>query len=178
MTYRRLYIWVEGVDDDEFFSRIIQPYFDQAYDLITIVQYAERSKRWMKAYFTSIHAMKADYLFIADLNGFTCVTRRLDEIEKVYPFCQRKKAQIVVKEIEGWYTAGLIDNDYQQLNVKPVGNCNTLTKEQFNTLVPDKFDSRRAFMNELLKRFSVQTAVSKNKSFRYFVEKYNLEASA
>ncbi len=86
--------------------------------------------------------------------------------------------QIVVEEIEGWYIAGLSEKDSRQVKLRPFRNTNSLTKEQFNRLIPPKYGSRRDFMRELLQHFSMQTAVSKNMSFRYFIQKYNLEASA
>ncbi|MDI6767583.1 MAG: hypothetical protein QME52_12240, partial [Bacteroidota bacterium] len=51
------------------------------------------------------------------------------------------------------------------------------TKEQFNRLIPEKYDSRIDFMSEILNNFSFKTAKRKNRSFKYFIEKYNCEVS-
>ena len=177
MAYKQLFIWVEGADDYEFFSEIIEPYLKGLYP-ITIVEYSRLPKFRIKAYFNSIKAMNADYIFVADSDEVPCITQKLDKLEQIYPFCKRRNMQVVVKEIEGWYIAGLSKKSSEQLKLKSFHDTNSLTKEQFNQLIPSKYDSRRDFMSELLKRFSMQTAVSKNKSFRYFVEKYNLETSA
>jgi hypothetical protein len=50
-----------------------------------------------------------------------------------------------------------------------------LTKEDFNGLIPPKFDSRIDFMFELLKYFSIDTAEKKNQSFRFFITRYHLD---
>jgi len=53
-------------------------------------------------------------------------------------------------------------------------NTDTLTKEGFNSLIPQRFDSRIDFMVEILKRFCTGMAKRKNGSFRYFAERYHL----
>ena len=178
MSYKMLYILVEGNDDEDFFLHVIKPAFEQLYDWVQVMQYATKSKQWLKDFPKSIKAAGDDYLFISDFDEATCITRKLDKLEEIHPTYERKHIQIVVEEIEGWYIAGLSEKDSRQVKLRPFRDTNSLTKEQFNRLIPPKYGSRRDFMRELLQRFSMQTAVSKNKSFRYFVEKYNLEASA
>ncbi len=180
MAYRRLYIWVEGIADRQFFFEIIKPFFEPAYDEIQFVLYAGQSKVNMKSYFDSINSLGADYIFVADLDENPCITQKLEKVRQTYPYFKQERVQIVVKEIEGWYIAGLSNENSKQLKIKPVRNTSSLTKEQFNRMVPVKHlktkISRLNFRDELLRLFSMETAVSKNTSFRYFVEKYNLEA--
>jgi hypothetical protein len=45
-------------------------------------------------------------------------------------------------------------------------------REQFNGLIPKKFDSKIDFMSEILKRFSIRIAKQKNRSFGYFLKKH------
>ena len=80
---------------------------------------------------------------------------------------------IVVKEIEGWYLAGLDDESCEELGLRPFRSTDDITKEHFNNLIPNKFDSRIDFMIEILKRFSFETAKQKNKSFSYFMLKFS-----
>jgi len=82
---------------------------------------------------------------------------------------------VVIKEIESWYLAGLDDHACITLDLKPCTLTDGITKEQFNSLIPKKFDSRVNFMIEILKIFSIETAKTKNRSFRYFIEKYDCE---
>jgi len=38
--YKRLFIWVEGLDDQRFIENIIIPYFEERYDDIRTIKYA------------------------------------------------------------------------------------------------------------------------------------------
>jgi hypothetical protein len=84
----------------------------------------------------------------------------------------------VIREIESWYYAGLTTESALSLDVPDFPFTDNLTKEDFNGLIPGKYDSRIDFMFEILKYFSIDTAGKKNHSFRYFAERYHLEDSA
>jgi len=83
----------------------------------------------------------------------------------------------VVKEIESWYLAGLDDDASSFLGLPAFSATDTVTKEDFNELIPEKFDSRIDFMMEMLKYFLPGVAVGKNRSFAYFIHKHHLEKS-
>ncbi|MBE2200569.1 MAG: hypothetical protein IAE79_18290 [Anaerolinea sp.] len=134
----------------------------------------KQSKVWVDRYLRSIAAMGADFLFVTDLDKFPCVTERLQTIEQRYPRCARAKTQVVVREIESWYLAGIGDEDGQRLRLPSLPSTDSVTKGQFNEIIPAQYRSRRDFMSELLQRFSLQTAVHKNRSFAYFAKKYGL----
>ena len=51
-----------------------------------------------------------------------------------------------------------------------LASTDELTKEDFNRLIPRRFDSRIDFMFEILKSFSIETAARRNNSFDFFVE--------
>jgi hypothetical protein len=82
---------------------------------------------------------------------------------------------VVIKEIESWYYAGLSHESAQNLAVPDLSFTDELTKEDFNHLIPRKYDSRIDFMFEILKYFSLDSARMKNHSFRFFVDRYHLE---
>ena len=75
---------------------------------------------------------------------------------------------IVVKEIESWYLAGLDDKASQQLKVKCFDATDGLTKELFNSCLPNSARSRIDFVSEVMNRFSLDIALGKNASFNYF----------
>jgi hypothetical protein len=81
---------------------------------------------------------------------------------------------VIEKEIESWYLAGLEDTGLTEGGLPVLKNTDTLAKEQFEQLMPRRFDSRIDFMIEALKIFSLEIAKRKNRSLKYFVEKYNL----
>ena len=116
--------------------------------------------------------MNSDYFFLRDLNASPCVTARIESVEiELRERIDRNSLIIVVKEIEGWYLAGLDDGACKELGFRPFSNTDEVTKECFNNLIPKKFDSRIDFMVEILKKFSLETAEQKNKSFGYFMSK-------
>jgi len=82
---------------------------------------------------------------------------------------------VVIKEIESWYYAGLSSESAEYLAVPDLPLTDDLTKEDFNALIPSKYDSRIDFMFEILKFFSIDTAGKKNHSFNFFVNRYHLE---
>ena len=123
MLKNKLFILIEGDDDERFFKAIINPV--------------------------------------------------LEKILRKYRLIDRNdKIAVVIKEIESWYLAGLSDKDSKELTGKKFKNTNTIIKEQFYNLIPNRFDSRIDFMIEILKHFSVNFAKKKNTSFNYFMEKY------
>jgi hypothetical protein len=79
---------------------------------------------------------------------------------------------IVVEEIEGWYLAGLSQDDSRAMNIRHLGMTDQITKEVFVTLKPRQFVSTVDFMSEIVKYFSVDLAVTNNGSFAYFVRKF------
>lgn len=172
MGYKGLFIWVEGTDDVEFFARIIKPHFDEVYDWVNIVPHADKSSEYITRFIHSIEAMRADYIFVADINSAPCVTELKQQFAKSYKNLEKSKVVVVIKEIESWYLAGLTEVNAESLGLPIFTATNDVTKEQFNSLIPKKFDSRIDFMVEILKRFSVDIAKQKNQSFSYFVEKY------
>ena len=79
---------------------------------------------------------------------------------------------VVKKEIESWYLAGLDSAACKQLKLPLSRNTDKITKEKFENLMKKKFDSRRDFMVEVLKYFSIKEAKGKNASFKYFADKH------
>lgn len=175
MSYKKLYIWVEGPDDERFFNRIVLPILSNNYDNIKILQYAKETLTWRKNFLKSMIAMGADYIFVADVNSASCVTAKKEKIKQDLPNISEDKIIIVIQEIESWYLAGLNEVGYKEIGISKYKNStNEINKEQFNKLMPNKFkDSRIDFMQEILRLFDVETAKGKNVSLSYFLSKYS-----
>ena len=170
---RCIYVFLEGDTDERFFNVIIRPILGQRYAAVVPWRYAQRSKEDVKRALQSVRDGKADYLFLEDIDTYPCVTARKEDLLKTYK--QRIDptwAIVVVREIEGWYLAGLDDEARQEFGISPNRHRHTddLTKEQFGSLMPRKFDSITDFMDEILKRFRVETAKGKNRSFCYLMD--------
>jgi hypothetical protein len=168
----KLFIFIEGDDDARFFTRIIIPLFENNYDKVQLWKYTQKKNEKIFQFLKSIQAMNADYIFVADNNGSPCITDRKQRIENDYQNIDKNKILIVVREIEGWYLAGMDDGSSKKLGINSFPNTEHINKGAFNDLIPKKFNSRIDFMSEILKLFCIDTAKSKNGSFGYFVEKY------
>lgn len=177
----RLYVFLEGPDDKRFFEGVLQKKFEEkGYD-VQIITYAETSAKTvndkLRTFKSLVSKGLAEYIFMVDADQL-CVTKRKDKKIKTYGECELQKIQVVVEEIESWYLAGLDSATCQELNIKKKSqNLNHLSKEQFNALIPTKFSNDRInFLREILKYFSLATAVTQNDSFQYFVDKHQLIA--
>lgn len=181
MGYRRLFIWVEGEDDERFFQHILKPKLQKKYDFVETRRYVTMKKDKIDNFLKSIKAMGADYIYVMDINNSPCVSAKKQEAQNKLKNIEDDKIIVVIKEIESWYLAGISDIEWKRLKIHTVNdivsNTNSITKEQFYSLIPQKFDSRIDFMLEVLKIFSIEIAKQKNESFKYYVEKYIYKTS-
>lgn len=177
MGYSRLFIWVEGEDDKRFFEKILEPKLQKRYDFVETRCYAALKKDKIDNFLKSIKAMNADYIFATDINNSPCVTAKKKKIGDKLRNIDKKKIIVVIKEIESWYLAGLNDIECKKFKISNFDTTDAISKKQFNSLIPKKFDSRIDFILEILKIFSIEIAKQKNRSFRYYTEKYNYEDS-
>ena len=162
MSYKRLFIFVEGADDNRFFSNIIRPILKNVYDWVDIIEYARETEKRRKNFINSIKSMNADYLFIGDINTEPCIPAKKEYIIAKHNNIDSKRILIVVKEIESWYLAGLNEDGCRKLRLSSCMNTDDLTKEDFIRLQPEKFDSKIDFMLEIINNFSLDTAKIKN----------------
>jgi hypothetical protein len=169
-----IYVFIEGDKDERFFSALIRPLLEERYTTIVQWKYAQSSKNEVMKALRNVRDRKADCLFWRDIDTCPCVTARKENLlsafkKRVAP----SSVVVVVKEIESWYLAGLNDESRQELGIPTNRHRHTddLTKEQFEGLMPAKFDSITDFMNEILNRFSTDTARTRNRSFCYLMDK-------
>jgi hypothetical protein len=171
---RRLFIMVEGQDDVRFFGRIIKPIFAPRYDSVEIIPYACTKREKVNRFLESVSQMKNDYIFVADIDFEHSVRDKKQILYYRFNSIDGKSIVIVIKEIESWYYAGISGNLARELGVSDTSSTDDLTKEDFNRLIPRRFDSRIDFMFEILKSFSIETAARKNHSFQYFIHRYRI----
>lgn len=173
MAYRMLFIFLEGDDDERFFDRIIKPMYERIYNCVELVKYSEMKKQKVNNFLQSIKAMRAEYLFVLDLDESPCVTGKKKRIaSKFAKLSEDHRILIVCKEIESWYLAGLNDEGCRQIGIqKRFDNTDRISKEQFNGMMPRKFASRVDFMQEIMKVFDRETALTRNTSLGYLMRK-------
>ncbi len=176
MMKKRLFILVEGEDDVRFFGRIVKPLFVSRYDSVEIVPYASVKREKVSRFIKSIRLMNNDYIFVSDIDAERSVADKKQILYYRYSEVDGKSIIVVIQEIESWYLAGLPDQDAHRLGVKPSPATDAVTKEDFNSMIPGKFNSRIDFMFEILKYFSLSDATLKNRSLSFFVHRYHLDA--
>jgi hypothetical protein len=119
--------------------------------------------------------MNNDYIFVADIDTEHSVRDKKQVLYSHFSHIDGGSIIVVIREIESWYYAGLSGESARYLTVPDLSSTDDLTKEDFNGLIPSKYDSRVDFMFEILKYFSIDTAGKKNHSFQFFVKRYHLE---
>lgn len=175
---RRLFILVEGEDDVRFFGRIMKPLFAPRYDAVEIFPYACTKRIKVNSFIKGMAQMHNDCIFVADIDTERSVRDKKQLLHSWYPDLNGANIVIVIMEIESWYYAGLPDDVLQKFGLPSLPSTDDLTKEGFNALIPQSFDSRIDFMFEILKSFSPMTAARHNQSYKFFFDRYHLEDPA
>lgn len=172
MSYRRLWILVEG-DDDERLIEHIKPELESQYDYVGVWQYAQKPKKKRGEFLRVMNSTPSfDCIYLTDINNSPCITAKREDVKNKYGNrIEIERIVIAVQEIESWYLAGLDEQNNKELGIKPSNRTYDITKEKFNDMMPARFDSRIDYMREILKWFSVETGVAKNASFGYFMRK-------
>jgi len=173
--YNSLHIWVEGRDDQRFFERVAKPSFEKEYGRgrVHIRQYRRIKNDVVVDLIESFRKKDDDCICVADINSAPCVSGRKEEKqEEEFKNVDENEIVIVVKEIEGWYLAGLDEEACKRLGIVAFDNTDEVAKAGFDSL---RRENKIVFRQEILRFFDIETAKRKNKSFRYFVKKYGLQ---
>lgn len=174
MKQNKLYIFVEGNDDELFFKKIVVPFFLNQYNDVEIFKYAQWKRTKVELFLQSIITLNYDYIFTADIDLVETPKLKKKLIRERFDNVQFNKIMIVIKEIESWYLAGLTDSASENMKLTIPNTTDEITKEDFNAICHTTFHSRIDFMYELLKVFDASTAQDRNESFKYFMEEYEL----
>jgi len=177
--YNRLYILVEGRDDKEFFDKIVKPEFEKEYGRgrVRVRQYRRTGDERVIDLIEGFKDSNDDYICVADIDKAPCVSGRKREKQgEEFKNVDEDRILIVEKEIESWYLAGLNDDICRRFGFSTFDTTDDFGRGKFKDFQRlANFDSGIYFMREILKHFDIETAKRKNKSFRYFVKKYNLQ---
>jgi hypothetical protein len=167
-----LYILLEGNDDERFFRILLRPYLERKYRKVRFWKYAREKRSHTLKFIKSLQKMDVDFIYVRDIDSAPSVRTKKQEIGEWYAHAVPDQViVIVVMEIESWYLAGP-DPDYlSHFGIQIEESTDTLTKEAFNRLIPLRM-SRIEFMNELLKHYSIDSGITHNASFNFFVQRW------
>ena len=174
MNKRMVYVlFVEGPDDTRFARRIFVPKAQGLYLDVRIKEYSQERLAKTNAYIRSIKcADKWDYVFLADIDDFPCVTTRKGYLIGQYSNLESDRILVVRYEIESWYLAGVDAITGEEFRIQIPRDTSGTTKEDFNSQIPRRFESRTDFMTEILNRYNINEARSKNESLDYGMSKH------
>ena len=113
-----------------------------------------------------------DYLFLADLDDVACVTEKKKQLIRQYTHLESERILIVKHEVESWYLAGVDSDTREEFSIQVPRETSNVTKEDFNRMIPRRFESRIDFMAEILNRYDIEAARSKNESLEYAMHKH------
>lgn len=170
MTTTRLLFLVEGDADERFVEHVVKPLVADTFDQVGVWQYAQRKKDKTRSFIRGLGEVGASYLYLHDLDGEPCATGRKTKVLEHLPSVDPNSIVVVCQAIESWYLAGLLDEDRRRLRVAPFGTTDSVTTAQFESGRPEKLE-RTEYMMELVRRFSVEVARTKNRSFAYLLSK-------
>jgi len=173
MDYKLLFIFIEGNDDERFFERVVEPSFQERYSEIKFWQYADKNKKTRVRFIKSINLMKADYIYVGDIDDVPCITAKKEKLTDDFgKKITADRIAIVIKEIESWYLAGLDEKASKKLGIrKKIKTTDNIIKEHFDQLIPKKMP-RSVFMRKILENYDVEIAKGSNRSFRYLMNKW------
>lgn len=168
MSYRRLLVFCEGNDDDDFIQSVIRPELLETYGNIGTVMIAEKPDEKIRDYARNAARSGADVLLLYDRDNAPSVRARMDFLLDKYDHAvPEDRIFIVVIEIESWYAAGVDRQTSEELFGRPMQRTDDLTKERFDALRP-KNEPRILFLQRLLQNYSIERARTKNHSFDHF----------
>ncbi|MEN6609468.1 MAG: hypothetical protein ABFC24_01375 [Methanoregulaceae archaeon] len=171
---KRLFIFVEGADDIRFFGRLVKPLLVPRYRSVELIAYASMKREKVSRFIKSLNALGHEYIFVGDIDFEPSVESKKYLLTGRYQELAGDHIVVVIREIESWYLAGLDRSAEARLGVRHLELTNTVTKEDFVKMIPRRFVSKVDFMFEILKFFSLESAEEKNRSFRFFVRKYQI----
>ena len=171
-----LFVWLEGPSDEQFFEGTLEPILSSRYVSIHKIPYAERSTTSINKKLHEVVRSNVilDYLWCADLDPdqYPCVTEKKRAEISRHPLLRPDRIAVVAPEIEAWYLAGLDSEACEALGIPEYQNTDSITKEKFKQLLPNAYSSEIDFRTEVLKKFSLDTAMRKNESFSYFCKRH------
>lgn len=171
--YKILHVLVEGDHDESFVDSVVKPWLvgKNRYNDVIPFRYARRKKEVIEHYINTVNENGEDLICLSDSTHAPCIPGKLDQLVK-YEIGKFNLAMIfvVVKEIEGWYLAGINNSCCRRIKVPYLARTDQITKEEFHGLIAkSKYRRRPACRYEMLRNFDLQLASTRNRSlFRIF----------
>lgn len=158
-----LHCFIEGQDDETFFSHIfIQP------ENIDFYQYSKKTTLQVNKYIKTLKQMSEPYILFADSDGDSLAIKK-DKILNKYSELSSDKIYIVQYEIESWFISG-VDKSFGDLHKfkKYYPHTNLVTKEMFLDCISQSRETKLNIMLSILSVYNCALAETRNNSFANF----------
>ena len=173
---KNLFVFVEGKEDLIFVKKVLYNLFIQHSINIIPIPYQKTRNHDVKNLIKTAKANQ-DYVLLSDLDSHTysCITSRKDQrIKELDGEITYDKIIIVVEELESWCLAGIDTciEEYSEFEVPET--TDDITKEDFDKILSNTSFNKNKLINFLSFNFNSDLAIKRNKSFKYFLEKYGI----
>lgn len=178
---KQMIFFVEGPEDMAFVEKILSRIFsDNSIDIISIIPYQQKNNGNIRHDVKHAKATGTDYVLLSDLDShsYSCITSRKNK--RVEEFYDRNTQEetftldeiiIVVEELESWILAGIDTSIGAYASLDIPENTDHITKEKFNEIISNSKFNKLDLINP--SDYDVKLAIKRNKSFKYFLEKYH-----
>lgn len=165
---KALHVLVEGDCDEDFVTIVVEPWLvgRERYDQVIPFRYANKKKGVVEDYVEAVKRRGEDLLCLTDSTHSRCVPERVRTvIDYEIGTFDPAMVFVVVKEIEGWYLAGVDSGGCRKMGIRYVARTDQVKKEDFNQLIAEgKFKPRSACRHEMLRNYDLRLASTRNGS--------------
>lgn len=174
---KNLFIFVEGKDDIIFVKNVLHNIFIKHSINVIPIPYQKARNYDVKNHIKASKAKNLDYVLLSDLDSHTypCITSRKDQrIRELDGEITHDKIIIVVEELESWCLAGIDVNIDEYADFIVPESTDDITKKDFDEILSNTSFNKNKLLNFLSFNYSVDLAIKRNKSFKYFLKKYGI----
>jgi hypothetical protein len=175
MPQKKLYIFVEGIDDFLFINDVFKSIALKKYDDIEIIQYAQMKRVKVNKYIETIKKMGFDYFVLADIDQEASIKNKRIIIKNRFSEVDYLNIIVVIAEIESWYLAGISKEQSIKWGIHNFERTDIIVKEEFNKVYWCKFHNRIDFMQEIRNHYDISVGVTKNESLKYFYSLFDVQ---
>lgn len=174
---KNLFIFVEGKEDIMFVKTILYNIFIKKSINVIPIPYQRTKNHEVKNLIRATKAKNHDYVLLSDLDSHTypCITSRKEQrIKELDNEIESEYIIIVVEELESWILAGIDPNIKEYAEFMIPETTDNITKEDFELIISKTSFNKNKLINFLCFNFNIDLAIKRNKSFKYFLEKYDI----
>jgi len=169
-------VLIEGYYDKEFFEHIIKPLLLKKFKdyEFHFIKHRHKSNEDIKKYIYSFKEFNSKIIYVEDFDKGPCFTFKREKIKEKFEELKNENIIIVKLEIESWYLAGTNDKIFKdRIDLKKIISTDNISKGLFEEYIPNNL-TKKEFILELMKFFDIKRAKERNKSFSYFITKWDL----